>query len=67
MVRGDPNNKAAHHGLGVAYFNLGLLDAAARELPEAARLVPENPYIRMQLAVVYSEMAMHDRRRIMPG
>jgi tetratricopeptide (TPR) repeat protein len=56
-VRRDFNDETAHYGLGVAYFNLGLLDDAARELTEAARLMPENPNIQHQLAVVYAEMA----------
>lgn len=45
-VRQDANDETAHYGLGVAYFNLGLLDEAAAELTEAARLMPENPTSR---------------------
>ncbi len=56
-VRRDPNDEAAHYGLGVAYFNLGLFEEAADELAQAARLVPENPHIQTQLAVVYAELA----------
>lgn len=56
-VRRDPNDETAHYGLGVAYFNLGLLDESADELAQAARLMPENPHIQTQLAVVYADLA----------
>lgn len=56
-LRRDPNDETAHYGLGVAYFNLGLLDDAARELSEAARLMPENPHIQSQLAIVFGDLA----------
>ena len=51
-VRADQYDEEAHYGLGVAYFNLGLLDDAIAELTQAARLMPENPDIQVQLAVV---------------
>lgn len=60
-VRRDGNDETAHYGLGVAYFNLGLLDEAADELAQAARLMPENPHIQAQLGVVYSELASTGR------
>ncbi len=60
-VRRDPNDEAAHYGLGIAYVNLGLLEEAADELAQAARLVPENPHIQTQLAVVYAELARQGR------
>ena len=60
-VRQDPNDETAHYALGVAYFNLGLLDDAATELAEAARLMPENPHIQAQLAVVYTDLAINGR------
>lgn len=56
-VRRDPNDETAHYGLGIAYFNLGLLEEAADELTQAARLMPENPHIQTQLAVVYADLA----------
>lgn len=56
-VRRDPNDQEAHYGLGVAYFNLGLLNEAADELVQSARLMPENPHIQTQLAVVYAKLA----------
>lgn len=56
-VRRDDNDEHAHYGLGVAYFNLGLLDDAADELGKAARLMPENVNIQTQLAVVYADLA----------
>lgn len=60
-LRRDPNDETAHYGLGVAYFNLGLMDEAADELKQAARLRPENPHIQNQLAVVYAELARRGR------
>jgi tetratricopeptide (TPR) repeat protein len=60
-VRRDPNDETAHYGLGVAYFNLGLLEEAADELTQAARLMPENPHIQTQLAVVLAEHAAAGR------
>ncbi|HEU0116060.1 MAG TPA: hypothetical protein VFQ80_15345 [Thermomicrobiales bacterium] len=56
-VRRDPNDETAHYGLGVAYFNLGLMEDAAEELAQAARLMPENPHIQLQLAIVYAGLA----------
>ncbi len=60
-VRRDNNDETAHYGLGVAYYNLGLLDEAADELRHAARLMPENPHIQTQLAVVYAELVTKGR------
>lgn len=54
-LRQDPTNVTAHYGLGVAYFNLGLTEAAIQQLEEACRLTPENPHIHTQLAVAYRE------------
>jgi len=56
-VRKDSHDEVAHYGLGVAYFNLGLLEESSDELAEAARLVPENPNIQFQLAVVLFDLA----------
>lgn len=56
-VRRDAHDEVAHYGLGVAYFNLGLLEESADELAEAARLVPENPNTQFQLAVVLFDLA----------
>jgi superkiller protein 3 len=52
-LRRDVNNAEAHYGLGVAYFNLGLLEESIEELQQATRLMPENPHIQTQLAVVF--------------
>ena len=61
-LRVEPDNVAAHYGLGVAYFNLGLTEAAIHELEHACRLTPENPHIHTQLAVAYrDEMRAGDR------
>jgi len=57
----NPNDEITHYGLGIAYFNLGLLDEASDELAQAARLMPENPNIQTQLAVVYSELTRPSR------
>ncbi len=54
-LRSDPYDETAHYGLGVAYFNLGLIEDSIRELTEAAKLMPENPNIQTQLAVVLRE------------
>jgi hypothetical protein len=56
-LRTDPHDETAHYGLGVAYFNLGLIEDSVRELTEAARLMPENPNIQVQLAVALREAA----------
>lgn len=61
IVRRDNNDETAHYGLGLAYFNLNLLDEAADELSQAARLMPENPHIQTQLAVVYSDLVTFGR------
>lgn len=50
-VRSNSYDEEAHYGLGLAYFNLGLVDAAVDELRQAAKLMPENPHIQAQLAV----------------
>lgn len=39
--------------MGVAYFNLGLLTESVAELEQAARLMPENENIQLQLATAY--------------
>ena len=57
LLRTNPNDEAALYGLGVAYFNLGLLEDSVTQLVEAARLTPENIYIQTQLAVVYIDLA----------
>lgn len=54
-VRASNFDEEAHYGLGVAYYNLGLNDAAIDELTKAANLMPENPDIRFQLATVFYE------------
>lgn len=51
-VRASQYDEEAHYGLGVAYFNLGLLEESVDELTQAAKLMPENPDIQVQLAVV---------------
>lgn len=56
-LRTDPNDETAHYGLGVAYFNLGLVEDSVSELTQAARLMPENPNIQAQLAVVLRDAA----------
>jgi hypothetical protein len=56
-LRTDPNDETAHYGLGVAYFNLGLTEDSVSELTQAARLMPENPNIQTQLAVVLRDAA----------
>ena len=57
ILRSEPSDETAHYGLGVAYFNLGLIEDSIRELTHAARLMPENPNIQTQLAVVLREAA----------
>lgn len=54
-LRADPDDVTAHYGLGVAYYNLGLTDAAIRSLTAACQLTPENPNIHTQLAVAWRE------------
>ena len=60
-LKRDHADSTAHYGLGVAYFNLGLTDDSVRELEEAARLMPENPNIQSQLAVVLKQ-SLDDKR-----
>src|SRR6478735_5065803 len=54
-VRRDHNDEMAHFGLGIAYYNLRLHEEAIAEIEEAVRLMPENPHLQFQLAVMYSE------------
>jgi hypothetical protein len=54
-VRKNRFDEEAHYGLGVAYFNLGLIEESIDELSHAAKLMPENPHIQAQMAVVYRE------------
>lgn len=61
-VRSDSNDESAHYGLGVAYFNLGLLEEAAEELAQAARLMPENPHIQTQLGIVFADLTKLGKR-----
>ena len=56
-LKRDPGDAAAHYGLGIAYFNLGLPHEAADELTEAARLTPERPAIQVMLGVVLADLA----------
>jgi tetratricopeptide (TPR) repeat protein len=56
-VRADRYDEGAHYGLGIAYYNLGLIDYAVDELTNAARLMPENPHIHAQLAVALWELS----------
>lgn len=57
LLREDPHAVKAHYGLGVAYFNLGLTEAAIASLEKACSLTPENPHIHTQLAVAWREEA----------
>lgn len=57
LLRDDPGSVKAHYGLGVAYFNLGLTEAAIESLEKACGLTPENPHIHTQLAVAWREEA----------
>lgn len=54
-VRRDANDEEAHYGLGIAYYNLGLIDEAISQLEEAVRLMPENANIQLQLALLFGE------------
>jgi TPR repeat len=56
-LRIDRRDATAHYGLGVAYFNLGLLEEASDELAQAVKLMPENANIQTQLAVVLAMRA----------
>lgn len=56
-IRKDRSDATAHYGLGVAYFNLGLLEESSDELLQAVKLMPENANIQTQLAVVLSKRA----------
>lgn len=56
-LRVDASDQTARYGLGVAYFNLGLLEDSTRELENAAQLMPENPQIQTQLAAVSETLA----------
>ena len=58
----NPRDGEAYYGLGVAYFNLGLVKEAIRELSKAAEYMPENPNIHYQLAVT-----MLDERSTVPS
>lgn len=60
-LRKDQNDEVARYGLGVAYFNIGLKEEALTELTEAARLMPENPFLQAQLGVVLSELGREGR------
>lgn len=62
-LRQDSRDADAHFGLGVAYFNLGLLEEAAEELKHAARLMPESAQIQTQLGVVLADLAEHGKLR----
>ena len=57
LLRDDPGSVKAHYGLDVAYFNLGLTEAAIDALEKACSLTPENPHIHTQLAVAWREEA----------
>lgn len=54
-LRVDSLDVEARYGLGIAYFNLGLIVEASEELEAAARLLPEEAEIRAQAAVVFRE------------
>jgi cytochrome c-type biogenesis protein CcmH/NrfG len=63
LLRNDPNSVKAHYGLGVAYFNLGLTEAAIDSLEKACSITPENPHIHTQLAVAWREEAQTGNAR----
>ena len=52
----EPGDAGARYRLGVACFNLGLLEDAARELGAAADLMPENAGVQTGLAVVLADL-----------
>src|SRR5690606_32170528 len=63
LLRQDPHSVKAHYGLGVAYFNLGLTEAAIDSLEKACSITPENPHIHTQLAVAWREEARTGDKR----
>ena len=52
----EPGDAGARLGLGIASFNLGLLEDAARELGAAADLMPDDARIQTHLAVVLADL-----------
>lgn len=54
--RANLYDEEARYGLGVAYYTLGLLEDAVRELTDAATLMPENSSIQVQLAIVFRDL-----------
>lgn len=65
--RSNTFDEEAKYGLGVAYYSLGLLSDAARELTEASILMPENPHIHSQLAVVMRDQFREGDESILPA
>jgi tetratricopeptide (TPR) repeat protein len=58
-----PNNAFCHMTLGVAYRQLGRLDAAQRELETATQLEPSNAKAHYQLGRLYKNIHALDRAK----
>jgi Flp pilus assembly protein TadD len=56
----NPNDPAGHHGLGMAYGQLGQFAQAIDPFLRALRLGPEFAEVYDRLGTVYSELEQHD-------
>jgi len=59
-LRIDPDNAAAHQGLGMTYYTLGRLTEAVEPLKTAVRLDQQNAAPHLNLAVVLASMRRAD-------
>lgn len=57
----DPDNAAAHHGLGLVYcYHEGRFDESVAELRKAVELDPTNVTYRLNLAKTLTMLAMYE-------
>jgi tetratricopeptide (TPR) repeat protein len=64
ILQQDPDNAAAHHGLGLVYcFHSGRFDESVEELRKAVELAPQNVTYRLNLAKTLTMLGMYEEAK----
>lgn len=64
ILEQDPDNAAAHHGLGLVYcFHGGRFEESVEELRKAVALAPQNVTYRLNLAKTLTMLGMYEEAK----